>query len=81
MWCALLHTENVLVGEQFFSLLKYTVLGGFMHHILTLCSWISGSGCLFQSLVTKSVFEILSASTFIPYLLRIFRVGIFDIFN
>lgn len=79
--CVLLHTENVLVGEQFFSLLEYTGLGGFMYRILGLCTWISGSGCLFQSLVIKSFFEILSASTFILYLLRVSRTGIFYIFN
>lgn len=79
MLCVLLHSENGLVEEQFFSLLEYTGLGGFRY--LGLCTWISGSGCLYQSLVTKSFFEVLSDSTFIPYLLEVFRVGIFNLFN
>lgn len=81
MWCVPSHTNNLLVSEQLLSLLKYTGSGGFMCCFLGLCTWISGLGCLIQSLCIRSFFEILSASVFISYLLGAFKGGLFYLFR
>lgn len=55
----------------------YTGSSGFMCRLVGLCTWISGLGCLIQSLITRNSFEILSASVFISDLPGAFKGEVF----